>query len=232
MDLPAELRVQIARYALADGSTKEWRWLVYTPTKVVGTFRGLTQVGPLCQVSRQVNREMRAICWNVNDFAFTAYCMNYFYPEDSEDEEAGILGVFEAYEFFLRGISTEVSSALRSVIFSTDLEIGVGALDRHADVFRRIHQLSQLKPHVQIKVTVQDWILFTSYDSDCWLDHCDFLTTGFNWVDELDAAGFADRSKRAWKLFPLFEPPDQHWLESRLDESDVELALDWFNNGI
>ena len=70
MDLPVELRNIVARYALTADEPLEFKWLLYTPTKKIGTFEKLDQLTALNRVSKSLRRETMDLVWRLNDVSF------------------------------------------------------------------------------------------------------------------------------------------------------------------
>ena len=67
MDLPVELRNIVARYAHAADEPLDFKWLLYTPTKKIGTMDGLDQLTALTRVSKTLREETLDLVWRLNE---------------------------------------------------------------------------------------------------------------------------------------------------------------------
>lgn len=67
MDLPLELRNIVARYAHAADEPLDFKWLLYTPTKKIGTMDGLDQLTALTRVSKTLREETLDLVWRLNE---------------------------------------------------------------------------------------------------------------------------------------------------------------------
>jgi hypothetical protein len=119
MDLPAEIRPQIAEYALNAEKPLSWRWINRRRSRT-GTFEDLDKCTGLCRVSRQMYAETSTLIWEVNTFDFDKDLLGVrsVYPANTPRSFTGIM---QAYSFFIRHAGHNVIHAIRSVFFRFDL---------------------------------------------------------------------------------------------------------------
>jgi hypothetical protein len=227
MDLPTELRLNIAKYALASGVSREWRWKC-TSSEVVGSFSDKDNSRALCQVSRQLHRELTFIYWNVNDFDFTGACMSRMcaLPEPEGPEE--VRHNTGSYMFFLKHANTDILRALRYVTFRTTLW---GTPFERVKALRYIDTLPKLASHVQIKVEDDYWSLIGFYSTEK-VAISEFISKGRTRESELETAGLAERCKRQWRLFPFLTESDRSFFKDEASSADLATILKWADNGL
>ena len=228
MDLPVELRLYIAEYALTADDPLDWEWSTYETTlnakNRVGTFMGIPGLTALSRVSRQLHSEVASIVWKANNFSFTEDRV-LDYKEKSTQTSPEWSEVEEAYEFFLRQAGAQTLQDLRSVVITIDL---TNWADNHRQLMCRLDMLTRIMPHVRHKILACGWVLIDALDADL----RDMVWEGQSTLHELKAAGFESALERNWKIFPDLDADERKWLEEQVNNEDAKLALHWADNGI
>jgi hypothetical protein len=116
MDLPVEIRLQVAEYVLRNDAPLEWAWADEKNSKHVGKIRGVRSVNPLGLVSRQLYADTWGVFWKVNTFSFNVCHVWLLYYD-------GRAPFTETYAVFLRNIGMKAATLLRSIMFSIDLVV-------------------------------------------------------------------------------------------------------------
>lgn len=73
MDLPPELRIEIAKYAMSGDEPLKWTYTTYNYYRKVGTFKCLDQLTSLRRVSKQLYQETSGLAWKCNEYEFDGH---------------------------------------------------------------------------------------------------------------------------------------------------------------
>jgi hypothetical protein len=147
MDLPVEIRLQVAEYVLRNDAPLEWAWADEKNSKHVGKIRGVRSVNPLGLVSRQLYADTWGVFWKVNTFSFNVCHVWLLYYD-------GRAPFTETYAVFLHNIGMKAAMLLRSIMFSIDLVVNTTSdLESFLDWF--IPLAKKLQRHKFSYVTVR-----------------------------------------------------------------------------
>lgn len=210
MDLPVELCLQIAEYAMSSNATHEWRWLSRQAGKQVGKFKGLHQVTALSRVSRKLYSETACLGWKLNRFVFKECLLGEDYAavpglDDPNRNKKVVSSAFDAYSFFKNKVSLKTLESIGVITLQAKgATSSIGK--RHC---RRLRQLATEMPTVQFRLELLDWDYY-GYELDDednrtltqnWRSVADFFTHGYQLRRWLGDNGYFVPS-RNWRVFP------------------------------
>jgi hypothetical protein len=225
MDLPTEIRLCIAEYALLSSPGKEltWKWsesALKLDDKIVGYFTNLGAITPLRLVSRQIYKETEGLVWKVNTLYFNELDLEGFHWQSFGTLDGT---VEQAFEYFVRNVGSKASSYIRSLVFK------IYRPDNEWFLYGEFDSLNELfKPFPAAQVQIYD-LIWPTYRIAFW-------ETGHKYKDELAKVGYGDKNGRNWRVFPTNLTgqgdaiPDK--LAAVLDEAQSAEVLDWLKNGI
>jgi hypothetical protein len=223
MDLPAELRVMIAEYALSFDKGLEWHWTKGPTGKLIGKFRfpkdsvehhaDLDRVNQL-SLSRHLHQETAGIWLKVNELRFDCSKGDEVY--DPIHISLAFPYAVRDFAFFMKYTEPPILRGLSVCI------IGVGIVDRRLHTLNLLTQYNE-SARLQIRVIESDWLM---YGPQKWYVQ-DFM------VESQRMERFFSRQQRNWRVFP--KPPtedEMRALKKYLSDAQYQLALGYVNNGV
>ncbi|KAH7392432.1 hypothetical protein DE146DRAFT_758153 [Phaeosphaeria sp. MPI-PUGE-AT-0046c] len=240
MDLPIELRLRIAEFALASEEPLEWYWSTYEDDKRVGSFKDLDRVTGLARACRQLYTDISSFVWKVNVLRFGKYCLG----EACYDSRLGLAGnhdkvetsrflyVYEASHFFLRNISSTCLKQVRGLTFKVGMPYEEPLT---SEVFQSIARISKMIPSAKIRLEVINWFHMGKMQLHRqWAlpskSTLRFMTRARQIEASLAAIDF-QTEKRNWRIYPnsITRP---EFLEDELEGDELQTALRWCTEGI
>jgi hypothetical protein len=235
MDLPTELRVMIAEYALTSEERLCWEWLNHESKPASGsgmcrgTFAGLEQLTYLCRVSRQLYKETSTIVWKNNNFAFEENNLGIICDDKDNFGLTPRASLRHAHGFFLRVAGPAFTSRLRYITLGLYL-----GRTRGGSLLKGLHAASKLA-NLTAGATV-------SIHNSCWTqkdpktsinnDLHDFIT--YRAIGNEHSAALLDlypaRKSRNWIVYPALA--ERGAFPDILGKSELAKALEWKTNGL
>lgn len=122
LDLPTELRLQIAEHALRSREPLIWTWITYDPNGDTGkgTFKGLDSLTAITRASRQLHAETTGLVWKSNTFRFDEWILEVGhrkYPAGTSPSAH----IEEAYNFFYRLTPETTRKFIKSIRFRLNI---------------------------------------------------------------------------------------------------------------
>jgi hypothetical protein len=233
MDLPIELRLQIAEYALSKETPLTWIWGFFDPTskKKLGTFDGLQELTSLARVSRQLHSELSGYVWRLNEFSFHAKP----YVGDSNGSRRRNVRLMHVY--FVRNFPTTHLGDLRLIT----LNMNATKDSWTKSVFlQSLPSLARGTPNARVRIWLDDWNIYDkrligAYSSDVPSGAIDlkidkFMSQGREWEHLLSAPGL-EATKRNWRIYPG-QYNDFSMLKDHLERANLQVALEWRDKGV
>lgn len=238
MDLPLELRLRIAEYALAKNQPLGFYWLAYQEDKKIGTLKDLDKLNSLSRVSRQLYSEVSNIVLKVNEFEFAEHAFGSEYhdatSEDDHDDERlfRAFNTCKAIDVFLRHVPASCRKHMGMIIFNSAIPFREHA---QTECFRLLAKLDGQYPLAHVKAEIYDWSVSTWKRKGKWMidswDRRAFMNAGRQYQATLSAPEFATHNRR-WRMFPTRHGMYKGPLEDLLDGEDKQMVQRWFTNGI
>jgi len=228
MDLPTELRLYIAEYALVSQKPLTWYWSEYTKTNKTGSFHNIERVTALTRVCRQLYAETTGIVWKVNELQFQPRQSrrSFWAIEDQNGNENFLLATSTALLLFLQRVGPSVSTRLPSVVFG----LWKSLLFLKKEDFAVMDTIAELLPPRSLKLHFRYWGV-----RDPEHDVGDFV----HWfmIAGRDIGGLLARLdlkpvERKWRIFPNLEDSNKKHLEENLSTDMFQLALEWIEHGL
>ena len=190
MDSPPELRLHVARYALAapDFKIPTWQWkkVFALAGGRIGSFANLVEATALTRVSRQLRAELSPLIREVNTFEFGQVCM----------DKRNHARMWNACELFTRTMPL-CKLARLSITFGVYFDVFTVELPA-------LHALIQQLPKTHVKVIAECWSLVSDE-----IQGYDKVVAFVNYKDKIAnklASHDLDISQRTWRVFPrIFE---------------------------
>jgi hypothetical protein len=218
MNLPTELRLQIAEYVLVGSSKRmgeqlEWKWTRYDHDIIAGTFVNLDAITPFRLVSRQIYEETCGLVWKVNSLFFDVgrnerhFCKVHGIDKHW-DGNIELMALTEAHQFFLRHIGTKSITLLRSIAVTVDFLYNDDHLD---NLIQQLVAMAKSTPAAQVIVCSKQWV--DNYLQDCVTypkrskeEHSnnqakEYLSEGRRYQKLLSRLGYDNRADRNWRIF-------------------------------
>jgi hypothetical protein len=236
MDLPAELRLLIAEYALVAEEPLAWHWVEWTPTYKSVTFMNINNHNGLTRVSRQLRAELRPAFWKVNTFEFDeAMLSRPHHPEPRNQTKVQVIAIIaEAYRFFVAQARWTVVPSLRAVDFRMgfvdhSLRAWPSWPDKMPPIGRHLDDLAQLAPNIRLRLLDGWWTM----EENC-INFEQALSQFLYVGGVMKGRELADAGEtRSWKLLPVLVKRDSDWLlKNSKASADAARALEWVENGI
>jgi hypothetical protein len=145
INLPLELRLIVARYALTADDPLDLKWLQYLPTKKLGTFKKLDQLTTLTRASKNIYNETLDLVWRLNSFDF-----RYESNDGAMKEKIGV------FLYHMR------NKSIPRIPIQVDQYVFIAGHDGCEDLFRienLIAPLSLLEPRVQWRICDWLWVI-------------------------------------------------------------------------
>jgi hypothetical protein len=228
MDLPVELRTQIAEYAMHKFGGITWirrqsdedvEQRVSGFEELVNCFGPPGSVASLTVVSKQLRKETYGLLFKVNILNF---------PDDSDDSfiPAGFAPGVADYLFSRSKVHVSLVESIRSFSFTVD---GINFIAT-IEWIGRFDSFAEIPHDVAIRLEMFDW-----YVEDEKKKAADaFMNKGHETCSLLQYHGFL-ASERRWRMFPtiLYDLRDLQMscLKKWLSSEDLQLALHWIDNG-
>lgn len=114
-------------------------------------------------------------------------------------------------------------------MFQTTLD---GTTTEPSEALCHINALAELAPHVKLKLTDDSWTAGCFFGLTPMYAVSTILDIGRSRISDLDMAGLTNRSDRQWRLFPILLASDRLWLKDQAGSADVDMVMDWAENGI
>ena len=236
MDLPTELRLQIAEYTLTFAEPLYWAWTSFWDDKRSGTFEGLEELTALVRVSHQLRAETLPVVWRNNRFGFGENRFGEVYysgPWFRRIQLSTIYLVDEAYEYFLATAPTSLCNLLRFVVF--DVHMNASQATKH---LRMITPLALRLPNARFDVRNTAWSIrrLDDISADSRLvqynvEVSSYFRYGRHFHALLSGPEFEERN-RNWRIFPALDERDCGHLRQRLSGTELQTAMHWATNGI
>lgn len=223
MDLPVELRVMVARYALTADQPLEFRWITYTATKKIGGFEYIDRLTALTRVSKAVRKETADVVWMLNTYKFGMQTRDTFINYDHHIEFSDLKQVLEIFiRFGERKSLAKINIWLEWYIFDWR-------------IFEQLTKVDQMIRSLSIRQPKATWRL---YDIGWHLDS-EFVIPDTiqrfkeNAKSRLEALAKLDatNSSRAWKLFPEVYCGNPEF-SAELQAAGLLEAGDWVEHGL
>jgi hypothetical protein len=241
IDLPVELRLRIAEYALAQDEPLRWYWSTYQSDKKVGSFQGIEELTALSRVSQQLYSETANIVWKVNTVAFQYTCLGdafhaafWSLPSFMRTIRKETLDVSMSYRFFLSKVPDIIRKNLKTAIFCILLPPITDDIAFHLHF---LSGLAKLTPYMRIVIQATNW----SVHQATLVGSKHTITTSYAHVDDFWRTGldlelfmhsFAPKGDpRNWLLYPTCHG-DLSVLKGYLKEDLLHRALGWHAHGI
>tara|TARA_R110002003_G_scaffold37_18_gene2246 strand:+ start:27074 stop:27748 length:675 start_codon:yes stop_codon:yes gene_type:complete len=224
MDLPTEIRLQIAQYALNAEQPLSWRWIDRRRSRT-GTFEDIDKCTGLCRVSRQMYAETSTLVWEVNTFEFDGAWLGVQSTHPANTPRS-FTGIMQAYGFFIRHAGHNVIHAIRSVLFRFDL---FGTV---AQIMRFVQSSADHLPRAHLTAVIENWYILRLHGvSTTSAMHC-FVGVAREMLKYLTKAGLND-SKRNWRIRSPQSRSDCPQIVAKERESAMMAqALEWIDHGI
>jgi hypothetical protein len=244
LNLPAELRLQVAAYAVTNGDAwpLKFCWTAYRPDDRVGSFvTALYQQLSLDELTARVcamrfsHAEARGLIWANNALVFdqrpVKCATDADLPEVQEHSASdGYKHILETFPYALTHYP-EAFLKTHHVVFETFLSEWIGP--ERGDTAFRVHVLARMialaasLPNVTFRFRDTNWFPYPWRNKPS--DLLQFLVTGRKLKTSLSALYGEVRN---WKLYPSIFEDDEAALISHLDEANGEEVKDWIENGI
>jgi hypothetical protein len=241
LDLPAELRLEIAEYVATYDQHLDWRLLLDNSWPLFECFLGLQQLNVLTQVCRQLRAETTGIVWKINPI--------HIYGMDIGDDftcssSLQCIEQAEALRHFLENVDKEVPVSIVEHIRTITLEVWLDQGDPelygdwHPDVislFRHMIKYTRELPQVRLRIYDQRWTSTESSTDDWWKPPCKdelevsakiFVEHG-HYLEALLASNGYNDNQRTWRIFPGKPQRDLEFLEL----VDKDLVDKWYRKG-
>jgi hypothetical protein len=232
MDLPIELRVHIAEYALTSEEPLYWYWTYFGSGEEVGRFNGLMRLTALCRVSKQLHAELWPVVWKVNTFSFEEdnFGMSYLRHIIHSQVPHGpfgprIVNVSDAYDFFLRKTPDQRLGFYHSI--SIVISWSGDSFDRQ-DFFYYLEAFTHESLTAHVKLQPDNWISPTPSATSV----SAFMHLGRKIEAEVsDRVNYTDKP-RYWRVFPSSTENVHVRLQDFLSEAELQQVQDWSTKGI
>jgi hypothetical protein len=228
MDLPKELRQQVAEYALTAQKPLYWIWDdTERGLGIRGTFSDLAGLTALCRVSRQLHGETSGIVWKNNTFAFeqdlTNVCNSqpllYLLPGVDEVSDRRSL------TFFIKHASPSIKNRIKSISIADYF-----TPENCKHVLSSLQELAQQLPNTELKITSKPWHSNrATHDHEAPIEGYMYIGRGF---ESLLPRAYGDRVSRTWAIYPEVLSNTLEQLEQHLTGEELETALSWIRNGL
>jgi hypothetical protein len=225
MDLPVEIRLQVAEYVLRNDAPLEWAWADEKNSKHVGKIRGVRSVNPFGLVSRQLYADTWGVFWEVNTFSFNVCHVWLLYYD-------GRAPFTETYAVFLRNIGMKAAMLLRSIIFSIDLVVNTTSdLESFLDWFI---PLAKQTPAAQVQLRDGAWYAWGNPFDAAGDIGFDFMNKGYKLQSALAQLGYEKREARNWIIVPKggLTTSEPDWATDVSDEAKLATLMGWLSNGL
>ena len=229
MDLPTELRLMIAEYALTSDEPLHWIWLEHGPIedhgRCHGTFEGLERLTSLSRVSRQLHNETARLVWKSNNFLFDETKFGGVWSEEPYHAfDTDVNALSYVHEFFLRVAGSDIAGLLRSITLTLSF------YDYQHD-FKSIQKLAEVTPNARLKICHRNLeLVHTGHLSSERVEALihDYMST----LRDIQAAlaSYSTTAERKWKVYPMGGHRDL--LRKHLQGADLAKALAWEANGL
>ncbi|OAL43732.1 hypothetical protein IQ07DRAFT_665821 [Pyrenochaeta sp. DS3sAY3a] len=237
LDLPVELRIMIAEYALTDTDELDWSWTSCVSGSRSGTFLSkrnvrLVDLTALRRVSKQLCTETAGLVWKWNTFNFgrRAGLFNYRRPRSPWSSRAdGHLRA--AVNFFLEKAPPGVVGCIRNIsIFVKPNH----TLFRHClwtdDLAERL--IWELPNVACVKITLAHWTL--NCGAATW-DLEDFIGYGRKVLGHRQKYGDMGKERKG-RFFPYLTDSEKKHLELSMKQEmgpvEIEEVMGWVKDGI
>ena len=231
MDLPPELRLEIAEYAATSATPLYWEWVSDTKGHRVGRFtanrprsRKRNDLTALSRVSRQLHAETSSLVWKLNTFHINREYFSGYYRMSGMfeygDEEITPIPIIEVLEFLLPKMPSWTFALMRSIV----LEVYIDLYEEDPNAFMALTTtLARQAPNARIRIQDISWDGLDPGNSLAWFAYGRRLKAH---LDKLDDAG-TPRPDTV-KVFP----DKIRSMPKDLGDEDKALALEWITNGL
>lgn len=226
MDLPTEIRVMIAKYALAYDDGLVWRWIEQPDGKCVGKFCDMNTfiysdklgapIEVLC-LTRQLHQETMHLWPKMNELCFDGERYNL---SDYQWTSSPLNCAIADFTFYLDHANENITSQLNFTIICS-------AIDCYPSEALKLLVLTQNMPHLNLRVVDPGWSVVKATKGTA----REFVKSGRIVVDFLRRDKFTG-IRRTWRVFPKATGKAVEALRSHLSEEDYEFALDCVKNGV
>ena len=224
MDLPTELRLHIAGYALVSQKPLTWYWSEYTETNKSGSFRHFKQTTALTRVCRQVRAETVGIVWKVNELHFQSQHFGPAYWEltGASSVRLALVSSTIALLLFFQRVGPSVYTKLPSVIF------GLWTSPVHFDIesFNVLDSVAKLLPPGSLKLQYCGWGVF-NVKEDTVAEFIDlFVATGRELRLAFETIGL-ELAGRNWRVVSAMRESDKKMFRDNMTPEMHREALEW-----
>lgn len=226
MDLPLELRTIVARYALTADEPLDFKWLLYTPTKKIGTMDGLDQLTALTRVSKTLREETLDLVWRLNDVSFKYDLAMGSHIDPSFWRYFEIGAIKEAMRVFFHHLST---ISLSSIPIQLRCSTEHGSTQYLTAIEDLVTSYSLPEPKAVWKVFDVSWTFSCS--------RAGFPTTYTIFAEEAKtlrqalARYDAAIQLRRWRVFPVTHPGPEEAIRHTV-AAGLSDAHAWFEDGL
>jgi len=224
MDLPVELRLMIAEYALVSAKPLTWYYSEYTPKRRAGSFKHLSQATALTRVCRQLHHETAGLVWKLNTVHFNQQHFDYVYWGTNGPDSSDMSGCFDALRLFTQ--SAVHAANTREIVF--DLQSSIWRY--HISLYNLLEKWATNVSPAILKVTYSPWGFFdTKATTEDTVER--FMSLGRQILHKLHDKGFG-KATRHWRVFPVLTDVGRRKLKTYMEPSKFRLALEWIEEGI
>lgn len=234
MDLPVELRLSIAEYALTADGLLRWTWLSQSEDgKLSGTFDGLEELTSLSRVSRQLRAETLTLVWKINTLIFEDPRYHLYPDEDiTSPFENGLAAISKAVDLVVCHEQQDCANNVREAIFKLAASDEFDFVD-----YSTVSSLAELAEYfhnarIEIRDDVWDIYITNTLKTSRRQREIDrFMSRGHNIQTMLSTCGL-DSPWRSWRIMPNLRGDGEERLRRHLSTPELERVLDWITNGL
>lgn len=234
MDLPTELRIMIAEYALTDKDELNWYWKDFTFRSGIFMSKSkvrLVDLTALSRVSKQLYEETAGLVWKWNRFNFgLGFSFSDYKSHRSYWNRFGHELLEAELEFFLQKAPPKVIGCIRniSMLVKPDHTVAWPWFWTHGLAAGLIQQLPYI---AHVKIIMVQWTL----DGDT-PDLDEFIEHGRQVLGHLQTRLVAGK-ERKWRVFPDLKYYERTLLEQEIKKremkaADIEEVMGWVEHGI
>ncbi|KAH7065685.1 hypothetical protein BKA63DRAFT_162137 [Paraphoma chrysanthemicola] len=213
MDLPTELRLEIAEYVMTAGDSIAINWHILPGSEVkwVRKLGTIYRLAALSRVSRQLYAETSTLVWRLNTFKLFEGNVNHVRWADK-------------HTFLLRHLSAAGLESLRSMEFFVRLSSDI---PQCVKFFQKMTEIARRTPAAHLAVYDKTWAL----QLDDWSVIARYLNRGRELQAFLAEPAY-DAGKRNWRLYPVQRTVEYKRMETLVEPADTDLVRSWNRDGL
>ncbi|KAF2655663.1 hypothetical protein K491DRAFT_414336 [Lophiostoma macrostomum CBS 122681] len=229
MDLPPEIRLMIAEYALSHPDELCWYWTTPKsdgPKMPAGGFHydrsGISLNNPLASVCKQLQDETKDIVFKVNSLLFHPWRMNV-----RRGDRLSLRHIVAAFRYFVENSTPGVLACCHTISISLIL----GWLDDEPNLLNEWSALVQMVPNIEIRCLPVGWDLTDNYFQGYEEIIMEFMGRGQGLEQRLRDLRYQSFG-RALRFYPACPVAQIKKYSQYLSHADVQIAYGWFEHGI